>query len=170
MSRVMYAPVPPVPQVVELKGQRSVNSRGMTVSKIELITMEGKKWNIEEMVMDFEYYESIEAPFLRCDFTILDAVDFNLNLQGGEKVNINITTDSAIKDEKLDVTLQVYKIGSIVKSERGQMYVLHTVSPEMYNNEQFKVFQAFGPGKGATDKDNIPVSYTHLTLPTTPYV
>ena len=156
MSRVMYAPVPPVPQVVELKGQRSVNSRGMTVSKIELITMEGKKWNIEEMVMDFEYYESIEAPFLRCDFTILDAVDFNLNLQGGEKVNINITTDSAIKDEKLDVTLQVYKIGSIVKSERGQMYVLHTVSPEMYNNEQFKVFQAFGPGKGATDKDNIP--------------
>ena len=153
------APIPPVPQVVELKGQASQNSRGMKVSKMELELMNGKKWNIEEMVMDFEYFESIESPFLRCDFTILDAVDFNLMLQGGEKININIQTESALKDEKLKVTMQVYKIGSIVKSERGQMYVLHTVSPEMYNNEQFKVFQAFGP-----------VSYTHLTLPTTPYV
>ena len=150
------APIPPVPQVVELKGQASQNSRGMKVSKMELELINGKKWNIEEMVMDFEYFESIESPFLRCDFTILDAVDFNLMLQGGEKININIQTESALKDEKLKVTMQVYKIGSIVKSERGQMYVLHTVSPEMYNNEQFKVFQAFGPGKGATDKDNIP--------------
>ena len=128
----------------------------MTVNKIELITMDDKKWNIEEMVMDFEYLESIESPFLRCDFTILDAVDFNLMLQGGEKINISITTDSALKDEKLEVTMQVYKIGSIVKSERGQMYILHSVSPEMYNNEQFKVFRAFGPGKGAKDVDNIP--------------
>ena len=114
----------------------------MTVNKIELVTMDDKKWNIEEMVMDFEYLESIESPFLRCDFTILDAVDFNLMLQGGEKISINITTDSALEGEKLDVTLQVYKIGSIVKSERGQMYILHTVSPEMYNNEQFKSIQS----------------------------
>lgn len=159
MSTVAFSsapPIPPPPGTVELKGQASVNSRGMTVNKIELITMDDKKWNIEEMVMDFEYLESIESPFLRCDFTILDAVDFNLMLQGGEKINISIETDSALKDEKLEVTMQVYKIGSIVKSERGQMYILHTVSPEMYNNEQFKVFRAFGPGKGAKDVDNIP--------------
>tara|TARA_B100000427_G_scaffold289580_1_gene265367 strand:+ start:10166 stop:11575 length:1410 start_codon:yes stop_codon:yes gene_type:complete len=149
-------PIPPPPGTVELKGQASQNSRGMTVNKIELVTMNDKKWNIEEMVMDFEYMESIESPFLRCDFTILDAVDFNLMLQGGEKINVNITTESALKDEKLEITMQVYKIGSIVKSERGQMYILHTVSPEMYNNEQFKVFQAFGPGKGAKDVENVP--------------
>ena len=150
MSEVANAPV------IELKGQRSVDSRDMTVSKIEIVTKDDKKWNIEEMVMDFEYFESIEAPFLRCDFTILDAVDFNLKIQGGEKINVNITTGSAIKDEKLKITMQVYKIGSIVKSERGQMYVLYTVSPEMYNNEQFKVFKAFGPGS-KNDKDNVPL-------------
>ena len=150
MSVVQNAPV------LELKGQRSVDSREMTVNKIEIITKDDKKWNIEEMVMDFEYFESIEAPFLRCDFTILDAVDFNLKIQGGEKINVNITTGSALKDEKLKITMQVYKIGSIVKSERGQMYVLYTVSPEMYNNEQFKVFSAFGPGS-KMDKDNIPL-------------
>ncbi len=101
MSEVANAPV------IELKGQRSVDSREMTVTKIEIVTKDDKKWNIEEMVMDFEYFESIEAPFLRCDFTILDAVDFNLKIQGGEKINVNITTGSAIKDEKLKITMQV---------------------------------------------------------------
>lgn len=133
------------------------NSRAMKVQKIELETITPKKkWNIEEMILEFVYYESIESPFLRMDMTLLDAIDFNLMLQGGEKVRIKMTTDSALDGEKLDIEMQVYKIGSIVKAERGQMYTLHCVSPEMYNNEMFKVFRAFGPGKGAVDKDNIP--------------
>ena len=67
-----------------------------------------------------------------------------------------MTTNSSIGKEALDTTLIVYKIGSISKTERGQLYILHCVSPEMYNDESNKVFKAFGPGEGALDSDCIP--------------
>ena len=44
----------------------------------------------------------------------------------------------------------------MIKRERAQMFVLHCVSPEAYNNELNKVFNAFGPGEGSKNVDNIP--------------
>lgn len=130
-------------------------SRLFKIKKFELTTITDETFDIRDIVADFEYHESIDAAFIRCDFNIVDAVDFNKTLQGGETININIETASS--DERpLKAELKVYKIGSIIKSERGQLYRLHTVSPEMYNNEIYKVFQAFGPGEGAKDEENVP--------------
>lgn len=124
-------------------------SRHHELRRLDIICHEGtsaeKKYNIEALVMDFQYHESIESPFLRADFTIIDAVDFNLQLQGGEPILIELETESS-KSKPLKVELQVYKIGSIIKQERQQMYILHCVSPEMYHNEIKRVFKAFGPG------------------------
>lgn len=121
--------------------------------EIELIGGGGTK-DIRDLVADFEYHEAIESPFIRCDFTIVDAVDFNKALQGGEKISVEIETDSS-KGQPMKFTNKVWKIGSIIKSERGQMYILHTVSPEMFENELNKVFEAFGP-ESNKDKPNIP--------------
>tara|TARA_B100001109_G_scaffold255783_1_gene260814 strand:+ start:283 stop:1653 length:1371 start_codon:yes stop_codon:yes gene_type:complete len=133
-------------------------SRQFKVNKLTLTTLADKEFNLKDMVGDFRYMESIEAPFTRIEFTMIDAVDFNLNLQGGEKVDINLETESADDKGKLKMVFKVYKIGDIIKSERGQLYKIFCCSPEMYNNELNKVFKAFGPidEGGSKDVDNIP--------------
>ena len=130
--------------------------REYVLDKLEIEMINGKKYDIRELVIDFAYHESIESSFLRCEFSILDTLDFNRLLQGGETVTIKATTATSVDKIPLEVDLLIYKIGSISKSERGQLYVLHCVSPEMYNDESNKVFKAFGPGQGALDGDCIP--------------
>ncbi len=135
--------------------------REFKIDKLQLTLLtpegnDGDTFDITELVLSFNYHESIESSFLRCDISILDSVDFNTGLIGGEKVRIKMTTNSSIGKEALDTTLIVYKIGSISKTERGQLYILHCVSPEMYHDEMNKIFKAFGPGEGAIKADCIP--------------
>tara|TARA_B100000029_G_scaffold145514_1_gene140706 strand:- start:2011 stop:3489 length:1479 start_codon:yes stop_codon:yes gene_type:complete len=130
--------------------------RKFELKKLEMEMVSGDKLDIGQLVVDFEYHESIESSFLRCDFSIFDAVDFNKNLLGGEYIDVELVTAAALKEEHLKFRMQVFKIGSIIKSERGQMYILHCVSPEMYIDEMNKVFKGFGPGDGAVDEDCIP--------------
>ena len=117
---------------------------------------DGEIFDVRDLILSFNYHESIESAFLRCDINILDSVDFNRNLKGGEKVHIKLTTATAINKEPLETTMVIYKIGSISKTERGQLYILHCVSPEMYHDEGNKVFKAFGPGEGTLQADCIP--------------
>ena len=111
------------------------NARDFEIQKLQLETADGSiVYDMTEMVLEFQYHESIESSFLRCDISILDAIDWNKNLQGGEKVTIKMLTGTALRQDYLDVELTVYKIGSISKAERGQLYILHCVSPEMYKD------------------------------------
>jgi len=130
-------------------------SRKYKLDKLDISLVNPKATkDIKDIVVDFQYHVSIEAAFVRCDFTILDAIDFNKSLQGGEEITVSLTTDSS-KGKPLVFTTKIWKIGSIIKSERGQMYILHTVSPEMFHNEMNKVFDSFGPGS-KNDVSNIP--------------
>lgn len=134
-------------------------SREFKCNKITLKTIrDEKEYDLKDMVGNFLYYESIEAPFVRIELTMIDSIDFNLNLQGGEEVSVNLKTLSSDGKGELKLDFRVYKIGDIIKSERGQMYKLFCCSPEMYNNELNKVFKAFGPidEGGSKDVDNIP--------------
>ena len=111
------------------------NARDFEIQKLQLETADGSTvYDMTEMVLEFQYHESIESSFLRCDISILDAIDWNKNLQGGEKVTIKILTGTSLRKDYLDTELTVYKIGSVSKTERGQLYVLHCVSPEMYKD------------------------------------
>ena len=100
-------------------------SREFKCNKISLTTLTNEEeYDIKDLVGNFLYYESIEAPFVRLELTMIDSVDFNLNLQGGEKVEVNLKTLAADDKGILKLEFKVYKIGDIIKSERGQMYKL----------------------------------------------
>jgi|TARA_B100000035_G_C21015222_1_gene561462 hypothetical protein len=133
-------------------------SRQFKLNKITLTTNSDKEFDLKKMVPDFKYYESIEAPFCRLELSMVDSVDFNLNLTGGEKVQIDVVTEAADGKGKLKLDFRVYKIGKIIKSERGQLYIIYCCTPEMYNNEINKVFKAFGAiAEGASkDEENLP--------------
>tara|TARA_B100001094_G_scaffold292878_1_gene312386 strand:+ start:2945 stop:4483 length:1539 start_codon:yes stop_codon:yes gene_type:complete len=134
---------------------QSGSPREYLMKQLELETIHGETFDIENIVVDVAYHESIESAFLRADISVVDASNFYQRLQGGEKIHINCVTATALDKEPLQTTLQVYKIGSVIKAERGQMYVLHCVSPEMYHDEMNKVFKGFGPGeKSKAPKEN----------------
>ena len=130
-------------------------SRQFEFKKIILTTNgeDGKEYDLRAMVPSFNYFESIEAPFCRLELSIVDSVDFNLNLSGGEKVELDLETEAANGKGKLKLNFRVYKIGKIVKSERGQLYIIYCCTPEMYNNEINKVFKAFGAISEGSSKD-----------------
>ena len=111
--------------------QAGDSPREFKIDKLQLTFLkdgkDGDTYDITELVLEFSYHESLESPFLRCDISILDAVDFNSKLIGGEKVRIKMTTATAFDKDPLDTELIVFKIGSISKTERGQMYILHCI-------------------------------------------
>ena len=115
-----------------------------------------RKLDIIDMVGEFNWMESIDSPFIRCDIAILDSVNFDDNLRGSEEIQIQFETSAAGrvnqgKFKTIKHTLRVYQIGSVVKQERTKMYILHCASPEIYANESNRAFGAFGPMAGRTD-------------------
>ena len=125
------------------------SAKSYKLSKIDVLIGD-KKVDIRELVSEFNWFESIDSSFIRCDFTILDTVQFDDNILGSEIVHITFESTTE-KKSRIQHTLQIYKIGSIVKQERAKLYILHCSSPEIYENEANRAFGQFGPVSGKTD-------------------
>jgi len=102
--------------------------------------------DIRSLCSGFNYIESIDSPSVRMEIAMFDTIDLISGMTGNEIIQITIETDSAPGME-LEISQKIFKIGEITKSERAQLYVIYTVSPETINNETNKVFKSF--------KDNI---------------
>ena len=131
-------------------------TKSYKLQKVDIIFDDGEKADIIDMVGEFNWMESIDSPFIRCDISILDSVNFDDNLRGSEEIQIQFETSAAGrinqgKFKTIKHTLRVYQIGSVVKQERTKMYILHCASPEIYSNESNRAFGAFGPMAGRTD-------------------
>lgn len=111
--------------------------------------------DIRDMVADINYYESIDSPFLRCDITIVDAVDLYKNIRGKEVVKVKMTSESS-DDDPLEVVFRVFKMGSFIKNERAVMYILHCTSHESFLNEARRMFGAYGPCEKHKNKPQLP--------------
>ncbi len=102
--------------------------------------------DVRKLCSGFNYIESIDSPSVRMEIAMFDTIDLISGMTGNEIIQITIETDSAPGME-LEISQKIFKIGEITKSERAQLYVIYTVSPETINNETNKVFKSF--------KDNI---------------
>ena len=102
--------------------------------------------DVRKLCSGFNYIESIDSPSVRMEIAMFDTIDLISGMTGNEIIQITIETDSAPGME-LEISQKIFKIGEISKSERAQLYVIYTVSPETINNETNKVFKSF--------KDNI---------------
>lgn len=111
--------------------------------------------DIRDLVADINYYESIDSPFLRCDITIVDAIDLYKNLRGKEVVKVKMTSESS-DDDPIEVIFRIFKIGSFIKNERAVMYILHLTSNESFLNEARRMFGAYGPCEKHQNKEHLP--------------
>tara|TARA_B100000287_G_scaffold120544_1_gene112373 strand:+ start:3574 stop:5283 length:1710 start_codon:yes stop_codon:yes gene_type:complete len=108
--------------------------------------------DFRKLCSGFNYIESIDSPSVRMEIAMFDTIDLISSMTGNEFIQITIETDSAPGVE-LEIMQRIFKIGEITKSERAQLYVIYTVSPETINNETNKVFKSFKDDIGSAHVD-----------------
>ena len=102
-------------------------SRIYELRKMTIENSQGTSYDIRDICVDFAYYESIDSPFIRCDFTILDSTDFNKTLMGGEKVMIDMFTASSGK-KPLKCELRVHKMTASLSLSGDDVYLTHGIT------------------------------------------
>jgi len=111
--------------------------------------------DIKSIISEFNWFESIDSPFIRLDIGILDSTDLDVQLYGTELLDIEFSTFAGQEDGKKDgrckETFKMYKIGSVLKQERAKMYILHFAPEQMYFNEANRAFGMFGVKNGKSD-------------------
>ena len=92
-----------------------------------------------DMIISFDFMESITSPFVSGTLLISDSKDFlnTFPIEGGEDVFVSMK--HTFDENPIDFNLRVYKVGGRVVNGKKQVYTLMLVSPEAIINESFKV-------------------------------
>ena len=98
-----------------------------------------KPFPIRDLIVDFEYAESITNPFLIASATVVDSAGLigSLPIKGGERVSIEVMTN--ISDKPFIYNLVVWKVANRFAQQKKQTYSIGLISPEALENEITKV-------------------------------
>ena len=113
----------------------------LTLEEIEIVGLNGDSKSIGELVVRFDYFESIDLPTVHGTLDIVDTGEnliSTLPIQGYEDVNLKFKYGSG-DDEVIEYSFKVYKIFNRFSSERFQKYSLGLISKEALVNETQKV-------------------------------
>ena len=98
-------------------------AKSYKLTKVDVILSNGENIDIREIISEYNWYESIDSAFIRCDFTILDTIQFDDQILGSEQIDITFES-TMYKGSRIKNSLQIYKIGAVVKQERSKLYIL----------------------------------------------
>lgn len=118
-----------------------------SIESVLLTSSVGKEHEIKDLVVGFDFYESLVSPYIKCEVSIIDAANMIelIPLIGQEKVKIHIkdlNTKNLIKREFYIASVQNYVKGN----SQSAMYVLKLVTAEYMMNSLSLISQAFtGP-------------------------
>ena len=92
-----------------------------------------------DMIISFDFMESILSPFISGNLLISDSKDFlnTFPIEGGEDIAVGIK--QSFSEEPMDYNLRVQKVGNRVVDGKKQVYNLLLVSEEALINESFKI-------------------------------
>jgi len=94
------------------------------------------------LITEINIKETIDFPCIRMSIVINDSIQLIDNLRGNEIVKITLaakTTD----DKSFTFTGRIYRIGSRIRMEKKETYILECVSKEFMINETKNVFGSF---------------------------
>lgn len=100
------------------------------------------------LITEINIKETIDFPCMRMTIAINDSIQFIDSLRGNEIVRITLSSDATDK-EKFTFTGRVYRIGSRIRMEKKEAYVLECVSTEFMKNEITTVFGKFKDKKAS---------------------
>jgi hypothetical protein len=109
-----------------------------------LTSSSGKDYEIKDLVVGIDMFESLTSPYIKCEVSIIDAANFieTAPIIGQEKVKLRI------KDLNSNVTInRQFYISTINDYTKGNaqsaMYILKLVTPEYMMNSLTLVSQSF---------------------------
>ena len=148
--------------------------------------------DIRNLIMEFNIYESLDSNFITGDISLTDGTNAiqELPLTGYERIEFYFRSPGTDKGFNFSVKnghpMFVYSLKNRQQlNPRSQVYTLRFCSMEAIRDHQTRISKAFTGNIDQmvtdicinhlkTKKDILveetTVSYTHLTLPTTPYV
>ena len=75
------------------------DTKAFKFTKADLYVNE-EKLDIRAIIAEFQWYESIDSPFVRLDIAVLDSIDLDQRLFGTEKLEIEFQTYAAQLEDK----------------------------------------------------------------------
>lgn len=134
------------------------------IESVLLTSSVGKEHEIKDLVVGFDFYESIVSPYIKCEVSVVDAANMIelIPLIGQEKVKIHIkdlNTNSIIKRDFYIASVTNYVKGNA----QSAMYVLKLVTAEYMMNSLSLVSQAF-TGPISTSINKIVKDYLKSTV------
>lgn len=100
--------------------------------------------NLFSLVSELVLEESIDFPAIRGTVLINDSADFYRNLMGNEIWVFKFKSGNGVIHT---YQLQTYSIGSRIRSEKTEVYIIHLIDPTFIKNETINVFGAFADKK-----------------------
>ena len=93
----------------------------------------------QDMIADFEVYESLESPFMAGKLLVSDSKNFlnSYPIQGGENIEIELKT--TFDEAPIVYKFVIASIGARIVKDKKQLYVLVLISPEALINEAIRV-------------------------------
>ena len=132
-------------------GTDSSNPRSYELEILTIVNNEGDGFDVRELMVECNIYESIHRNFLMGELIISDAIGFleNAKLFGQESLRIRFKQPSGIQDETdeadiIDQLFRIYKIQGVTRvDETTQLYQLNFCSPEFIQAKRIRISQAF---------------------------
>tara|TARA_B100001093_G_scaffold302627_2_gene288633 strand:- start:16096 stop:17448 length:1353 start_codon:yes stop_codon:yes gene_type:complete len=128
----------------------SLTPGAYNIDKIVLTTHDGKKYNIENIVVRLTLTESLYSPNIIAQLSIKDTVDFfeSTPLIGQEKIKIVVITNpntTAKKSKKIDLDFIVteYPLYGSSTAAHTNVYNISCVSDHAYYSRLFKISRSF---------------------------
>ena len=132
-------------------GVDSSNPRSYELEVLTIVNNEGDGFDVRDIMVECNIYESIHRNFLMGELIISDAIGFleNAKLFGQESLRIRFKQPSGIQDETheadiIDQLFRIYKIQGVTRvDETTQLYQLNFCSPEFIQAKRIRISQAF---------------------------
>lgn len=130
--------------------ETSLTPGAYNIDKIVLTTHDGKKYDIENIVVKLTLTESLYSPNIIAQLSIKDTVDFfeSTPLIGQEKIKIVVTTNPNTSKKKskeinLDFIVTEYPLYGSSSAAHTNVYNISCVSDHAYYSRLFKISRSF---------------------------
>ena len=137
-----------------------------SVDAVKVTSSTGEVFDIKDLVVGIDVYESLLSPYIKCELTIADASNFLevAPLIGQEKVELKITE----ANKKVNKTFYIGSISNYIKGNaQSAVYIIKLITPEQMMNSLTLVSQAY-TGTITESITNIIKDYLNSSFKTIP--
>ena len=116
---------------------------------LDLINQEGESIDIQELVQQFDLYESIHNKFITGRLILMDGINLlkNYRINGQEFIRISCKMDDgqkvSDKEYSVDKTFQIKSIRNLKRNGVSEVYEIDLVSPRQYYTLRSRISRAY---------------------------